>query len=133
MWHGGDGIPCLLVPAGLVLGCQGLSCGLLESGDVSALLQVPNALIVILLWEGAMVAIGPQRGLFVLSAQRLDGLVVGLGLLPGPPCRCERAVAAGSLLEVFNSRVEVITGGRGPPSSSWAGGAAGLRCFEQLS
>lgn len=133
MWHGGDSVPCPLVPEWLVLGCWGLSCGLLEPGDISALLQVPNALIVILLWEGAMVAIGPQGGLFIFPAQRLDGLVVGLGLLPGSPCRCERAAAAGSLLEVFNSRVEVTTGGWGPPGSSWAGGATGLGCFEQLS
>lgn len=38
---------------------------LLEPGDISALLQVPNALIVILL--GDKVAIGPQRDLVVLS------------------------------------------------------------------
>lgn len=38
---------------------------LLEPGDISALLQVPNALVVILL--GDKVAIGPQRDLVVLS------------------------------------------------------------------
>lgn len=38
---------------------------LLEPGDISALLQVHNALVVILL--GGKVAIGPQRDLFVLS------------------------------------------------------------------
>lgn len=38
---------------------------LLEPGDIPALLQVPNALIVILL--GDKVAIGPQRDLVVLS------------------------------------------------------------------
>lgn len=38
---------------------------LLEPGDIPALLQVPNALVVILL--GDKVAIGPQRDLVVLS------------------------------------------------------------------
>lgn len=59
----------------------GVSDGLLESGDISALLQVPNALIVILLWEGTMVAIRFQMALFFFSIQSLYCFVVGLGLL----------------------------------------------------
>lgn len=105
--------------------------GLLEPGDVPALLQVPDALVVVLLREGAAQAAGLQGGLLVLSAQSLDGLVVGLGL-PGPRGRAQCARAAGRLLEVFDGRVEVIAGRRGPPGSSWAAGVAGLGHFERL-
>lgn len=58
-----------------------VSVGLLESGDISDLLQVPNALIVILLWEGTMVAIRFQMGLVFFSIQSLYCFVVGLRLL----------------------------------------------------
>lgn len=46
-------------------GSSGLLSGLLEPGDISALLQVPNALVVILL--GDKVAIGLQGDLLFLS------------------------------------------------------------------
>ena len=45
----------------------GLPSGRLEPGDIPALLQVPNALIVILLWEKAALAVGLWGGLFFLS------------------------------------------------------------------
>lgn len=48
-----------------VQGSWGLLSGILEPGDISALLQVPNALVVILL--GDKVAIGLQRDLLFLS------------------------------------------------------------------
>lgn len=47
--------------------CAGLSSRLLEPGDIAALLQVPNALIVILFWEKATLAIGLWGGLVFLS------------------------------------------------------------------
>lgn len=47
--------------------CAGLSSCLLEPGDIAALLQVPNALIVILFWEKATLAIGLWGGLVFLS------------------------------------------------------------------
>lgn len=86
-----------------------LLLGLLEPGDIPALLQVPNALVVILLWEGAAQATGLQGGLLILSAQSLDGLVVGLEL-PGPYYRARCACSAGRLLEVFDGCIEVIAG-----------------------
>lgn len=54
-------------PSRPVVCCVGLSSGLLEPGDISALLQVPNALIVILFWEKATLAVGLCGGLFFLS------------------------------------------------------------------
>lgn len=130
MYSGRDTALCLLlVPYQMVLGSQGLTSEFLEPGDISALLQVPNALVVILLWTGAEVATCLQDGLFILSAQSLDCLVVGLRILPGSPCLWNRADTVGSFLKVFNSRIEVITGRQGPLNSSWAG----LWCFKRLS
>lgn len=82
---------------------------LLEPGDVSALLQVPNALIVVLL--GDKVAIDLQRDLLVLSVQSLYGFIVRLWFLTGSPRRGQyAAAAAGGFLEVLHSGIEVITG-----------------------
>ena len=52
-------------PAGPTL--AGLSSGLLEPGDVSALLQVPDALVVTLLGEKAVVAVGLRGSFLFLS------------------------------------------------------------------
>lgn len=48
-----------------ITGSLRLLSGLLKPGDISTLLQVPNALVIILL--GNEVAIGLQRDLFFLS------------------------------------------------------------------
>lgn len=92
----------------LTPGSLGLLSGWLKPGDIPALLQVANALVVILL--GDKMAIGLQWDLFVLSVYSLDGFVVRLWLLTGPPCWRECAGAVGSFLEVFHSGIEVITG-----------------------
>lgn len=42
-------LPRQRCPGQLVLGCLGLSSELLEPGDLSALLQIPDALVVVLL------------------------------------------------------------------------------------
>lgn len=72
-------------PASRSSAVWGLSSGLLEPGDISALLQVPDALVVILLW--ASVAIGFHGGLVFLSVQSLYCFIVRLHLLPGSPCQ----------------------------------------------
>lgn len=122
----------LALPAGPML--AGLSSGLLEPGDVSALLQVPDALVVILLWEKAVVAVGLRGSLLFLSVQSLYCFVIWFGLLAaGPPCCCKGADAVGNFLQVFKSSIEIVTGRERPRSGSLDGGIGGLWCFKWLS
>lgn len=105
---------------------------LLEPGDIPARLHVPDALVVILLREGAAVTAGVRGGLLFLSVQSRDRFIIRLGPLAGSPCcgRQRPAAAARSFLKVFHSSVEMVPGRGRPLGGSRDGGVAGLQGFK---